>query len=277
MRSLAIILLITSFLMAGAVAKSQLQADESLVLYLSFDEGKGEIAKDLSQYGNDGTIKGGIEWVSGKFSKSLRYDGATGYIEVPHSDSLNVEASFTVENWAYPEDILREQNVAEKGLLFALCSSMLSLMEAVMNPTQTNWKRSWLDHIKTVRGYVFAIAASGWNPIWLATSAKNALEAQKWYHLAMTWDGTTRTLYVNGEEDGSDKPTGSLVPNKDPVYIAGGRNPYYYKGIYDEIRIWNRALSQKEIKESMEMGRDQLFPVNPLNKLTTTWASIKKQ
>jgi len=109
----------------------------------------------------------------------------------------------------------------------------------------------------------------------LATSADSALEANKWYHLAMTWDGTTRTLYVNGEEDGSDKPTGSLVENTAPVYIAGGRNPYYYKGIYDEIRIWNRALNQKEIKESMNMGKEQLLAVNPLDKLTTAWASIK--
>jgi len=254
MRNLATIFLITSFLIVPIVAKAKLKADESLVLYLSSDEEKGEIAKDLSQHGNNGTIKGGTESVDGKFGKALRFDGATGYIEVPHSDSLNVESAFTIENWAYPLDISREQNVAEKGF----------------------WKGSWLSHIKTVRGYVFAIAAAGWNPIWLATSANSALEANKWYHLAMTWDGTKRTLYVNGEEDGSDTPTGSLVANTAPVYIAGGRNPYYYKGIYDEIRIWNRALNQKEIKESMEMSKEQLLlSVNPLDKLATTWGSIK--
>ena len=97
MRNLAMILLITSFLMVPAVGQVQLQADESLVLYLSFDEGEGEIAKDPSQYGNDGIIKGSTEWVSGKFSKALRFDGATGYIEVPHSDSLNMFASLSLK------------------------------------------------------------------------------------------------------------------------------------------------------------------------------------
>jgi len=192
--------------------------------------------------------------VDGKHGMALKFDGSTGFIEVAHSDSLNVESAFTVEIWAYPIDTSREQNVAEKGF----------------------WAGSWLNHIKTVRGYVFAIAASGWNPIWLATSADSALEAEQWYHLAMTWDGTSRRLYVNGKLDGEDEPAGSLTENTEPVYIAGGRDPYYYNGIYDEIRIWNRALSEDEINESMNMGREQIFAINPMDKLATSWGRIKK-
>ena len=257
MRNLGAILLIVTFFMFPVAAKAQLQADESLVLYFSFDEEKGDTAKDSSQYGNDGTIKGGVEQVKGEFGEALQFDGSTGYIEVPHSDSLNVEPSFTVENWGYPIDISREQIIAEKGF----------------------WAGNWISHIKTARGYVFAVAASGWNPIWLATSADSAFDAEKWYHMAMTWDGKTRKLYINGELDGEDEPTGSLKGNTNPVYIAGGRadGQHFYDGIYDEFRMWNRALSQDEIKASMEMGKDQLLAVNPLGKLAITWGSIRNQ
>jgi len=253
MKVLAKIMLIT-VLMLPVFVKAQLQIDDSLVVYFSFDAGEGDIAQDHSEYENNGTIKGGIEWVDGQHGKALKFDGTTGFIEIPHADSLNIESAFTVENWGYPIDIVREQVVAEKGF----------------------WAGSWLSHIKTVRGYVFAIAASGWSPIWLATSADSAFEAEKWYHMAMTWDGTSRKLYINGQLDGEDGPGGADLPeNTQSLYIAGGRGNYYYDGIFDEIRIWNRALSGEELEASMDMGAEQVKTVEPSGKLPITWGTIK--
>jgi len=249
-------IMLIAILTFPAFAKAQLQADESLVLYLSFDKEEGDVAKAQSQHGNDGTIKGETEWVDGQHGKALKFDGSTGFIEIPHADSLNIESAFTVENWGSPIDISKEQNVAEKGF----------------------WAGSWLAHIKTVSGYVFAIAASGWNPIWLATSADSAFEAENWYHMAMTWDGTSRKLYINGELDGEDEPAGAgLTENTQPLYIAGGRGNYYYDGTYDEVRIWNRALSGDELKASMDMGAAQFMAVEASGKLSITWGMIKNR
>ena len=49
--------------------------DKSLVLYLSFDEGKGGDAADGSVHGHDGELIQNPTWVDGQFGKALEFDG----------------------------------------------------------------------------------------------------------------------------------------------------------------------------------------------------------
>lgn len=62
-----------------------------------FEEGKGNVAIDSSEHGNDGEIHG-AKWVDGKFGKALEFDGASNWVEVPHSDTVGFKAgvSFTI-------------------------------------------------------------------------------------------------------------------------------------------------------------------------------------
>ena len=259
MRSFVFTLFLVSLIIVPVVR--EVQADDSLVLHLSFDKVEGSIVKDSSQYGNDGTIKGGTKSAAGKFGGALEFDGTTGVIEVPHSDSLNVESSFTHAVWAYPIDKVRTQaarsdNIAEKGF----------------------WAGSWLSHIRYDdlkdfrKKWLFAIASGGWNPVFWP--ADTHIEPNNWFHLALTWDGKTRRLYVNGKLDGSDEPAGSAKSNAEILYIGGGRDPHYYEGIFDEFSLWNRVLSEGEIKANMEQGT---AAVHAAGKLTATWGSIKGQ
>ncbi|MFQ6062808.1 MAG: hypothetical protein ACE5J9_06490, partial [Methanosarcinales archaeon] len=54
-------------------------SDNGLVAEWAFDEGKGNIVKDTSGNGNDGTIHGAT-WVDGKFGKALQFDGVNDYV-----------------------------------------------------------------------------------------------------------------------------------------------------------------------------------------------------
>ena len=81
--SLILIILVPAFAAA--------QIDDSLILYLSFDEGNGEDAFDTSNYGNNGVLNGGPEWVDGRFGKALKFDGVDDYVEIPDNESLYVE------------------------------------------------------------------------------------------------------------------------------------------------------------------------------------------
>ena len=56
-----------------------------------FDEGKGGVATDSSEHGNDGEIHG-AKWVDGKFGKALEFDGASNWVEVPHSNTVGFKA-----------------------------------------------------------------------------------------------------------------------------------------------------------------------------------------
>ena len=76
------------------------EVDKSLVLYLPFDEGKGDVAKDASEYGHDGDLVKDPKWVDGKIGKALEFDGTVGnYVQVPITDELQLREVFTAEFW----------------------------------------------------------------------------------------------------------------------------------------------------------------------------------
>ncbi len=88
--------------------------------------------------------------------------------------------------------------------------------------------------------------------IYSRTSA--LLELHKWYHVACTYDESgsgSMKVYVNGNLDSSRTGTGiGAVSYHDSLFI--GLSEYGpFKGMIDDIRIWNRALSQSEIKMNM--------------------------
>ena len=82
--AICVLLTLTTSLHAGL-------DDKSLVLYLSFDEGKGGDAADGSVYGHDGELVKDPTWVDGQFGKALDFDGTKGqYVRVPINDTLQL-------------------------------------------------------------------------------------------------------------------------------------------------------------------------------------------
>ena len=57
------------------VELSAAQIDKSLVAFWSFDDGKGDTAKDNSKNGLDGKLIGNPKWVDGKANKALEFKG----------------------------------------------------------------------------------------------------------------------------------------------------------------------------------------------------------
>jgi hypothetical protein len=76
-----------------------------------------------------------------------------------------------------------------------------------------------------------------------------------WHHVAATFDGTTRKIYVDGILLGSDNP-GNLhaVPNASSLAIGVTNSNEYFPGSIDEVRVWNRALCLSEIQNNMNCG-----------------------
>ena len=70
--------------------------------------------------------------------------------------------------------------------------------------------------------------------------------------MAVTYDGAMLRLYVNGTQAASRPQTGTLQASTSPLWI-GGNSPYgeYFQGILDDIRIYNRALTDAEIQGDM--------------------------
>lgn len=73
-----------------------------------------------------------------------------------------------------------------------------------------------------------------------------------WYHIACTYDGTSASIYVDGELQNSVSMSGLLRVSTQHILI--GANPTsppssFFNGSIDDIRIWNRALSASEIQD----------------------------
>ena len=75
-----------------------------------------------------------------------------------------------------------------------------------------------------------------------------------WHHVVAQFDGTTRSIYLDGGLVASDSPTGHSVPNASNFRIGSTNGGEYFNGSLDEIGIWNRALSAQEISNLYNSG-----------------------
>jgi hypothetical protein len=109
---------------------------------------------------------------------------------------------------------------------------------------------------------------------WAQKAISDDIQPDDWVHLAITHDTDSEVvIYNDGEKvGGGSKPP--IVDEIDGSIMVGARHPgeEFFTGIIDEVFLFNRTLTQAEIGEIMNGG---LVPVEPAEKLATTWGSIK--
>ena len=233
-------------------------ADESLVLYFTFDEGKGDSVTDLSSYKNDGFAKGNPQWIEGKFGSALEFDGDGDTVEVAHNDSLNMTTAVTMEMWVKvpPVGGLVNQVGIEKGTWDAVGEYGLYPVYEVGDGTlvQFNDLPDGCDDENTGR----------------------CIRDNEWHHLAGVWDGETIFLYIDGEVDKSSHCVGELGKTTQKLYIASRTGDHrFLVGAVDEVRTYNRALTQEEIQKDMETFGGAY--VSPSGTLTVCWGRVKQE
>ena len=83
----------------------------------------------------------------------------------------------------------------------------------------------------------------------LAAVGTTALPLNAWTHLAMTYDGTTLRLFVDGGQVGTRAVASPQLTSTGALRFGGNTIwGEYFTGRIDEIRIYNRVLSQTEIQ-----------------------------
>ena len=201
-----------------------------LVAAYALNEGAGTTITDASGNGNSGTISGGFAWSSaGRWGGALSFNGVNSLARVPSSASLNLGAAMTLEAWIQP-------TAAQSGWRTIVQREVDAYFLNASNDTGP-------------------LLPSGGGTLGGATvfvSGPTASPINAWTHVALTYNGTTLRLYVNGVLAASQARTGSIQASSSPLWI-GGNSPYgeYFQGLIDEIRIYNRALTQAEIQADM--------------------------
>ena len=242
---------VISLIFAG-ISNAALDPDTIVGIWL-FDEGKGDIAKDSFENGNDGEFVGVPEWVDGKFGGALEFDGAGSYVEILNSESLNGD-SFTISLWCQPNE-LRIQGLADK------------------TPSP-----QWRLFMNNPGGSVEFDALPGE----IGNIATPATSVGQWSHIAATYDAGTATakIYLNGEFAQEAAGVDMNVSSPVNIHIASNEATRF-NGIIDDVGIFNVALSEDEINDIMNNGLEKVLgvvnAVSPSGKLTTTWGEIKSQ
>ncbi len=75
------------------------------------------------------------------------------------------------------------------------------------------------------------------------------VEPKKWTHVVFSYDGSTASTWVNNKLLTSEQHSASLVPFVTSLYIGSRRGQEYFYGAIDDIKIFNRALSDADVKE----------------------------
>ncbi|MBT4254021.1 MAG: T9SS type A sorting domain-containing protein [Candidatus Marinimicrobia bacterium] len=81
--------------------------------------------------------------------------------------------------------------------------------------------------------------------------ATTQISPNTWYHIAGTYDGSNLRIYVNGVLEDTDANTGTVVAPTSIINLGGSTSDRYFDGMMDEVRIWNDARSEAEIRANM--------------------------
>ena len=202
------------------------QTENGLVLYLTGNAGAGKIMHDCSPMGNNGRIHGAT-WTQGKFGKALSFDGVDDYVEIPDSASLDITDAITIAVWFKLKQLDENQRLVRKGI-----------------GTPSSGYAVRVENTNKVR-YFFYDEGGNLRSIFGTTT----LAIDVWYFAVMTYDGTTLKGYLNGNLENSLDVTTTIKPNDYPLTIGSdSASTHVFNGTIDEVRIYNRALSEEEIR-----------------------------
>jgi hypothetical protein len=218
-----------------------------LVAHWKLDEGSGTTLKDESEYNNKGTTKGNPTWIDGVKGKALRFNGSNQFATVPDNASLDLSGSLTIATWIKPEKTATQY-----------------LIKKAESP---------------IDGYELSLASNGKvffrfnqetssNTYRLNSSTSYPANGSTWMHVAITYDGSTLRMYIDGKEDSRQSYSSPPPVNMNDLELTIGSGFNGYRGLQgamDDIHIFNTALSATEIAALASIeGEEPSVPATPI-------------
>jgi len=205
--------------------------DSSLVLAYNFDNNSaiGETATkavDVSPYGNNGTLSGATWSANGKYGRALQFDGFNDYLDAGSGASLNVTSAFAVETWV--NSFILPSSEGQRGTIVS---------------KEVGGSNGWGIRLEEPGLLSFYFRT----PSYSTLNSAARPQANVWYHVVGVWDGVARKLYVNGVLNNSDLPSSFLSSSNSLSVGRLSSGSYYFNGLIDEVRVYNRALSADEV------------------------------
>ena len=185
--------------------------------------GSGLLLPDLSGRGNNGSLVGmdASDWVSGQYGRALDFDGSNDTAQVSFN-RLGFQQA-TISFFAFVRNT--------GNMLFVQVGGLGGV---------------FLSQITTGKLLAFFDGTTANNTS--SDESNTTIAANQWYHIAATNDGSTTRYFINGILDKSYSDT-ILQNTGTVVWIGSNANTQQFvNGQLDDIRIYNRALTEPEIR-----------------------------
>ena len=205
----------------------------------AFNAGSGTSAADASGSGLTGTLTNGATWGTGRNAGAVSLDGVNDFVELGNPTLLQLTGSMTVSAWVnsavFPHD------------------------DAAIVSKRANSKVGWQLDTTVDRGprtIGFKLTNSSGGDMF--RYGASTLLANTWYHVTGVYNAASSQLhvYLNGQlDDGTLLGTVTSTQRNSSVNVNIGRRPgsssNNFNGRLDDVRIYNRALTQTEIQADM--------------------------
>jgi len=202
------------------------QTENGLVLYLTGNAGAGRVMHDCSPMGNNGRIYGAT-WTDGKFGKALSFDGVDDYVDCGNDESLQMTDEVTLMAWIKTTYDGGAHTVVARNYGFMINAPFGSNIEFYGHDGSdaTKCTPSWLSEYDDKWIFVAAVIRK-YTGSWTIRGFVNGVKVCESTNSAFDGPGQLGKVTI-----------GSLLGT-----------PRFFNGTIDEVRIYNRALSEEEIR-----------------------------
>ena len=187
-----------------------------------YQGGGGSVAK---LYWSSPSQAQDLVYTSG-FQPNLTFDGKGDYVEVPNAPNLT--QAITVSCWA-------KSTTPTWNSTYSLVSKRNSF---TFGGQAGN---------KNLVFYIFSTGA------WRYTAFTLDIDITEWHHYAGTFDGHSIRLYVDGDQVARAEWSGTIAPDNGSLFVGwdDGIAEQYFGGQITEVRLWDHARIEQEIKGDM--------------------------
>ncbi|MBR9705262.1 hypothetical protein GOV12_07655 [Candidatus Pacearchaeota archaeon] len=181
------------------------------------------VAKKLFKQGN---------FLQGRYDKSLSFDGTNDYVTFPNKPEYDLTSDYSISVW-----INKEENPNYRTSEFILTKSNDTHTDLAFRMDSSN--KYAIGHFKSDSNFVS-----------LTSNSSNVLN--KWEYVSVQKNNGEFKIFINGKLDASgisQGTNGDMRVSNRPLYVGktANTNPNNFAGRIDNLKVWNRALSDDEV------------------------------